>query len=263
MIPCNWLQVMENSADPQHSEWLHTHLDNYVARRLGQRDRDKRQLVHEDVGFDQFAYGIIKRRQRGGVGKEHEMWSLGHPLVFPLAEKAGRSDQPVFFIRVPVDDTHTLEYSYRHYRRIPKTHEVPPWYEVPTPHLEVNGEPPYDEMSAIFVQDVLMWYSQGQITIRGNEHLGRGDAGVMLYRNLLEENMQKVEHGEDPMNVFRDPAANSRIDLPVEEDKALRGPWKVEAGAGGTSMHSPIVAEFLERQLSGVLSGSNGGETFK
>ncbi|MBM2812970.1 MAG: Rieske (2Fe-2S) protein [Chloroflexi bacterium] len=256
LIPCNWLQIMENSADPQHSEWLHTHLDNYTAQRLGRRERPKRQLVHEDVGFDQFEYGILKRRQRGGVSKEHEMWSLGHPLVFPLAEKAGRSAQPVMFIRVPIDDTHTVEYSYRYYRDIPKTRDVPPWYEVPTPPLENNGEPPYEHMSAIFVQDVLMWYSQGDVTNRGNEHLGRGDMGVVLYRRLLEESLRKLERGEDPMNVFRDPAKNVCIDLPVEDDKALRGPWKPDLHGGGTSMHSPIVAEYLDSLGAAASSGT-------
>jgi 5,5'-dehydrodivanillate O-demethylase oxygenase subunit len=24
-IPCNWLQCMENSLDPVHTEWLHGH----------------------------------------------------------------------------------------------------------------------------------------------------------------------------------------------------------------------------------------------
>jgi 5,5'-dehydrodivanillate O-demethylase oxygenase subunit len=100
-------------------------------------------------------------------------------------------------------------------------------------------------MSAIFVQDVLMWYSQGDTTDRTREHLGRGDAGVLLYRKLLEEGLQKVEHGEDPINVFRDPASNQCIELAVEEDKALRGPWKPDGRNAGTSMYSPIVAEYV------------------
>jgi 5,5'-dehydrodivanillate O-demethylase oxygenase subunit len=105
LIPCNWLQVMENSADPQHSEWLHTHLDNYALSRRDPGYQAKHQLVHEDVGFDLFEHGIMKRRQRGGVSKEHEMWSLGHPLVFPLAEKAGRTAQPLSACR-PTTRTH-------------------------------------------------------------------------------------------------------------------------------------------------------------
>jgi len=32
-IPCNWLQCMENSLDPVHTEWLHGHYYNYVMQR--------------------------------------------------------------------------------------------------------------------------------------------------------------------------------------------------------------------------------------
>src|SRR4051794_7388949 len=35
IIPCNWLQAMENSLDPIHLEWLHGVYKNYVSRTLG------------------------------------------------------------------------------------------------------------------------------------------------------------------------------------------------------------------------------------
>ena len=40
---------------------------------------------------------------------------------------------------------------------------------------------------------------------RTSESLGRSDKGLILYRQQLMDNMAKVERGEDPMNVFRDP----------------------------------------------------------
>ena len=33
MVPCNWLQPMENSVDPVHVEWLHAYFFNYVLER--------------------------------------------------------------------------------------------------------------------------------------------------------------------------------------------------------------------------------------
>ncbi len=40
VVPCNWLQVMENSLDPMHGEFLHRYFSNYVLERLGiLRDR--------------------------------------------------------------------------------------------------------------------------------------------------------------------------------------------------------------------------------
>ena len=38
VIPCNWLQIMENSLDPVHVEWLHQHFFNYVQERLGRTE---------------------------------------------------------------------------------------------------------------------------------------------------------------------------------------------------------------------------------
>ena len=35
IIPCNWLQIMENSLDPVHVEWLHGRFADYVLERLG------------------------------------------------------------------------------------------------------------------------------------------------------------------------------------------------------------------------------------
>ncbi|MBM2810388.1 MAG: Rieske (2Fe-2S) protein [Chloroflexi bacterium] len=252
IIPCNWLQVMENSADPQHSEWLHTHLDNYVAERVGHPEWVRRQLVHVDVGFDRSEYGITKRRQRGGVTKEHEMWALGHPLVFPLGEKAGNTTHTIFFMRVPVDDTHTMEFSYCTYGDVPKRHEAPPVFEVPCPRLEVNGEPPYEDMSAIVAQDILMWYSQGPLTNRSVEHLGRGDRGVLLYRQMLEENLARVQRGEDPFNVFRDVELNDCLEIAVEQDKALRGAWRPGTRRAGVTKYSVILGEFEQEMLSNL-----------
>ena len=73
VIPCNWLQIMENSLDPVHVEWLHGRFSNYVLERLGRPDLQRRfyrpgtngvasRMEHEKIGFDEFQYGIIKRR---------------------------------------------------------------------------------------------------------------------------------------------------------------------------------------------------------
>src|ERR1700722_15705171 len=35
IIPCNWLQIMENSLDPVHTEWLHGLLYEFVKEREG------------------------------------------------------------------------------------------------------------------------------------------------------------------------------------------------------------------------------------
>lgn len=56
------------------------------------------------------------------------------------------------------------------------------------------------------------------------ELLGESDHGVVLYRHLLENQIKLVAAGKDPLNTFRDPAKNIRIDLATESrEKFLTG----------------------------------------
>jgi 5,5'-dehydrodivanillate O-demethylase len=59
-LPCNWLQVAENTADPAHIEYLHMKYTNYVHRRKGLPQVMERH--YERMAFEVFDYGIIKRR---------------------------------------------------------------------------------------------------------------------------------------------------------------------------------------------------------
>jgi 5,5'-dehydrodivanillate O-demethylase len=93
-------------------------------------------------------------------------------------------------------------------------------------------------------QDVMAWVSQGPITDRSQEHLGRSDAGVAMLRKLFKENMKKVADGLDPMGTVREP--HDRIDLPCEKDKF--GAEREFANAwitGGSMRYSPIKEELL------------------
>ena len=65
-------------------------------------------------------------------------------------------------------------------------------------------------------QDMMAWVTQGPIAERNLEKLAESDEGVILFRRLLQEQLAIAEAGEDPMNVFRDPAANTFIEIPVE-----------------------------------------------
>jgi 5,5'-dehydrodivanillate O-demethylase len=66
---------------------------------------------------------------------------------------------------------------------------------------------------------MMAWVTQGEISDRTTERLGTSDQGVILFRNLLEENIAKVERGEDPIAVVRDPARNEpMIVVPRERD---------------------------------------------
>src|SRR5258708_31058976 len=73
-------------------------------------------------------------------------------------------------------------------------------------------------------QDNAIFISQGAVYDRTKELLGESDHGIVLYRHLLDNQIKIIAAGKDPMNTFRDPAKNIRIDLPTESrDKFLTG----------------------------------------
>jgi 5,5'-dehydrodivanillate O-demethylase len=241
ILPCNWLQIMENSLDPVHVEWLHRYFSNYALERLGRTTDDPlywrkhaQHRRHVKIGFDVFEHGIVKRRVLEGDDEQHPNWRIGHVICFP---NMLRQDQ----IRVPIDDTHTLYWWYNvHKKRPGDPDQAPgeiPLYKVPLPGVDAEGVPIWDIMDNNSGQDNYAWSSQGPITPRWTEHLGESDKGLILYRRLLREQMMIVADGGDPMNTFRDPATNVSIHVPHESDEPR---WRnmdsdAELMAGGVS----------------------------
>ena len=81
ILPCNWLQIMENSVDPVHTEWLHGAL--YEFRHEAEKKKVAISRHHAKIAFDEFPYGIIKRRVVEGGSDEDDDWKHGHPALFP------------------------------------------------------------------------------------------------------------------------------------------------------------------------------------
>jgi 5,5'-dehydrodivanillate O-demethylase oxygenase subunit len=212
-LPCNWLQVAENTLDPLHLEHLHIRYTNAVRKRLGLPPVPERR--HAKVGYDVFEYGIIKRRVWEGGSEESDEWRVGHPQLFPgTAVVPYDVDWVQYQIRVPLDDTNTLYY-WLNCRRLEPGRECPavaPVWDNPWQTPEGKFMP--DVLNA---QDMMVMISQGEITDHGTEHLGESDRGVALYRKTLLEQIERVERGDDPFGVVRDPAKNTPwIELPVE-----------------------------------------------
>jgi hypothetical protein len=69
---------------------------------------------------------------------------------------------------------------------------------------------------------MMAWITQGPISLREAERLGASDKGVILYRSVLMEQMEKVSRGEDPMGVIRDPAENEPMIVIPREGQTLR-----------------------------------------
>lgn len=222
ILPVNWLQIMENSMDPIHTEWLHGHLHEFKKEQEGVKVAISAR--HEKIDFREFEYGMTKHRLLEGHSEDGDDWQIGHPIVFPNTLAVGNGDEKSryysFQIRVPVDDTHTLHIWYNAYVP-PAGVEVPPHlldklhlYDVP--FKDAQGDFIVDNVDG---QDMMAWISQGAIADRSKEHLGATDKGVAMYRRVLKRELKKMESGVDPIAVVRDPTKNVCIDLPNERKK--------------------------------------------
>ena len=202
VLPCNWLQCVENAVDPVHTEWLHINLTSAVLEREGViADRSEMpRRPHRKIGLDRYENGVIKRRVVEGTTEQDREWTVGHPIIFPTWVSIING----FQMRVPVDDTHTLNFFYHVYVP-PEGVELEPQEEIPGYDVPYVGEDGRYLQNFIVAQDSSAWVTQGPIADRTREKLGQSDVGVIMYRKLLEEQMRLVEDGADPMNTFRDP----------------------------------------------------------
>jgi 5,5'-dehydrodivanillate O-demethylase len=222
ILPINWLQIMENSLDPVHTEWLHGHHYEFLKEQEGVKVAISTR--HLKIDFKEFEYGMTKHRLLEGHSEDGDDWKIGHPIVFPNMLAVGNGDEKSryysFQMRVPVDDTHTMHLWFNAY--------VPPQgVEVPQHLLDRvhTYEVPFKDDSGEFIvdnvdgQDMMAWISQGAIADRTLENLGATDKGVVMYRRMLKREMEKVAAGIDPMGLVRDSSRNKCIDLPNEKKK--------------------------------------------
>ena len=203
IIPCNWLQTVENASDPSHTVTTHWQMSEHVLSKLGRSDLRRH---NESTGAS--GYFKIQPEPEGPYG-------LGH-VLFPYID--AQSDL-TYQIRVPVNDTHTLHIWYMvHTPEMqaelgiklppqPDQRDIPV-FDVPVPSL-VNGvEPDWAVLDSNSGQDLVMWYSQGPILDRTSENLSNGDMNIIRLRRYLDDQIKIVEAGGEPINVFRNPSKN-------------------------------------------------------
>lgn len=203
IIPCNWLQTVENAGDSSHVVSTHYQYSRYVLDRLGRKDLQRHEYSSGATG-----YSVREKEADGpyGVGA----------VLFPYTD--AQRDM-TYQIRVPIDDVQTLHIWYIVYPPDAQTElgiQLPPQgdqrdipvFDVPVPQL-INGvEPDWALLDSNSSQDLVMWFTQGPIVDRTTEHLGLGDRNIVRTRNFLEEQIKIVEAGGEPVNTFRDPAKN-------------------------------------------------------
>lgn len=205
-VPCNWFQAQENAIDPVHFEWMHT---NWSRRLKGQTGPYAKR--HIRVDFREFEHGFTYHRLVEGMPEDHERWTTGRIALWPNCLGPNQH----FEWRVPVDDENMLFVAW-HYTPVPLERRPYSQKRIPTWHAPV-----VDPLTGRFLtthidnQDFVAWAGQGRIADRTKEHLSLSDRGITLMRKRFFDDLKRIERGEEPSGLIRDPAKNECIELPI------------------------------------------------
>ena len=204
-IPCNWLQCQENSIDPVHFEWLHSNWSLAMKARAAVRPPTCRSASTSSSTASSTAASWRAAPCRTTCGRS------GARCLWPNCLFTGDH----FEWRVPIDDNTTLSVGW-FFNAVPPENrpyeqEVIPYWYSPIKDPETGRWLTTHVMN----QDFVAWVGQGQTSDRWNEHLGESDRGVILLRRRLLEEAGKVQRGEEPKALIRDPSQNECVMLPT------------------------------------------------
>lgn len=265
-VPCNWLQVAENSMDPMHVVFLHTRV-NVVQfnERLG---------LLPLIEFRERPIGLFYTKSRRL--NDEFVWISANDLILPNFTQAGSvynstdGNAPKYFGRnsfsrwvVPIDDTHTTVFAFRHFNH--RSEESRPELRSPEALERIDiGElrdRPYEERQRN-PGDYEVFVGQGAITPHSSERLATSDRGVVLFRRRLEQEIDRLQAGELPLHassVFCEHAiptygSDTVLRLPVSagSDEAARRALLRRVGdvyISADSYHGDERYAFLEREL--------------
>jgi 5,5'-dehydrodivanillate O-demethylase len=215
---CNWLQIQENTADSVHTFYLHGH--RAAVQNGGVPDRISAYFYRPIKSFDWKVshWGVEKMLEYAGDVPEIE---VRPPLIFPNILRIPEGPVEAMHFRIPIDDEHTRIIWIGLMVGIPgpevtANDMVPYSYDIDPPGMTLDNV----DLTTFYGQDRVVWETQGAVTDRSVETLGASDRGIVLYRRMLAEQIDRVERGEEPnVAVVTDPAANECITFDVTQ------PW--------------------------------------
>ena len=195
IMPCNWLQVRENSMDPVHTAFLHT-------TSSGQQDHSRTFAQIGTLDWMETPIGMLYihcRRVGDNIFVRVNDYIAPNIAQVPpsgeLGEEAHGASPPGLTIwSVPVDDTTTMNMRFHHHRED----------EEPRDGLgfgQINDRPYEDRQRKPGDYDAQT--SQRPIALHAMERLVSSDRGVIMVRRLTRRGIQAVQNGEDPNGVMR------------------------------------------------------------
>jgi hypothetical protein len=215
-LPCNWLQVKDNSMDPVHTAFLH-------ALSSGYQFTEAFGAVPElDWVLTEAGMVYIATRRVGDL-----VWVRICDFMPPNVHQFTReieeatAEKPAsrpIIIRwaVPNDDTQTTNFEL--------AQVDPAWglspQDVARPGFGQSDDRPYPERQR-FPADFDAQSSQRPIAVHALEHLASTDRGVIMLRRLVREGIDAVTQGGDPAGTGR---PDGKVIRTYTQDLVLRIP---------------------------------------
>jgi 5,5'-dehydrodivanillate O-demethylase oxygenase subunit len=205
--PCNFFQRIDNNGDTYHVPFVHrgAYSASSANNRSGLPEISKEESPWGTIGYASFAQGW------------RNVFQFFMPNVYafrnPSPEPECASEDRMQW-DVPLDDEHSLEFRLR---RLPLAGDAAREYRarraaaVAQPKISVaqmgeavlSGKINFqdldsfftDKISLVHAQDYVAQVGQGSRADRAQEHLGRSDIGVILFRKIWERELRALAEG--------------------------------------------------------------------
>ena len=192
-LPCNWLQVKDNSMDPVHTAFLHALSSGYqFTPAFGAVPELDWKLT--DAGM------VYLATRRVGDLVWVRVCDFMPPNVHQFTREIEEASEPkpasrpvIIRWAVPNDDTHTTNFEL--------AQVDPAWgltqEQVSRPGFGQSDDRPYGERQR-FPADFDAQSSQRTVAVHALENLASTDRGVIMLRRILREGIRAVARGRDP-----------------------------------------------------------------
>jgi nitrite reductase/ring-hydroxylating ferredoxin subunit len=193
MLPCNWLQVKDNSMDPVHTAFLHALSSGYqFTPAFGAVPELDWKLTDAGMVY------LATRRVADLVWVR--ICDYLPPNIHQFTREIEKANEPKEASRpviirwaVPNDDTHTTNFEL--------AQVDPAWgltpEQVGRPGFGQSDDRPYDERQR-FPADFDAQSSQRTIAVHALENLASTDRGVIMLRRIVRDGIRAVARGRDP-----------------------------------------------------------------
>ncbi|MDB5819124.1 MAG: Rieske (2Fe-2S) region [Rhizobacter sp.] len=248
LFECNWLQALEVGIDPAHASFLHRFFeDEDTSESYGKQFRGAsadstmpitqvlREFECPEIRIEPTDYGmrLTALRQLDADSQHVRVTNLVFPQAFVIPMSA---EMTISQWHVPVDDTHCywvaiftsftgpVDKQQMREQRL-KLYELPDYTSRQNKRNDY-GFDVQEQLSRTYtgmgedinVHDQWAVESQGPIQDRTREHLGTTDKGIIAYRRLLVDAIERVQAGEAAPKLPVDAAAAHAMTGPESID---------------------------------------------